>query len=334
MTDIRLSVIIPVYNAESYFQRCLDSLARQQLDGVEVIIINDGSRDRSGEIARAFQARQAPAVTVRVIDQANAGQGAARNRGLALARGRYIYFLDADDFLEPDSLAPLCAAADQDDLDCLLFDRYDIRTADGLTLTDRRPSGRTLSATEPLAGSALFARLIEQGAYSVLVTTLLLRRDLLDRLSLRFCEGINHEDELFMFCLILGSRRARYSPECRYNHLIRPGSVMTGQSTLASFMGNSAVFMGMGDFIARHPVEPVAQAAVRRRRQKTLDIALARYCQLGPAERAAAQPNLRELKAAIRQSIYARKLKYRLFDQAEPLYRCLFKLYHSLRKIR
>jgi len=90
----KVSIIIPVYNAEKYLRECLDSVVNQTLADIEIICVNDGSTDGSPAILREYAAKDA---RLRLIDQVNTGPSAARNRGLDLARGEYIQFVDADD---------------------------------------------------------------------------------------------------------------------------------------------------------------------------------------------------------------------------------------------
>ena len=95
----QVSVIIPVYNIERHLAQCLDSVAGQSLGDIEVICVDDGSTDGSPAILARYAARSA---RFRVVTQANAGPGEARNAGLALAGGEYVIFLDSDDWFEPD----------------------------------------------------------------------------------------------------------------------------------------------------------------------------------------------------------------------------------------
>lgn len=96
----RVSIIIPCYNAERWLAETLESALAQTWSAIEIIVINDGSRDRSLDVAEKFAGRG-----VRVIDQPNQGASAARNHGLRVARGDFIQYLDADDLLSPDKLA-------------------------------------------------------------------------------------------------------------------------------------------------------------------------------------------------------------------------------------
>lgn len=99
-----ISVIIPAYNVEGYLPRCLDSVLAQTHRELEVIVINDGSTDGTAAIADAYALRDS---RVRVIHQANAGLATVRNRGIELARGSYVSFVDGDDEIEPDMLERL-----------------------------------------------------------------------------------------------------------------------------------------------------------------------------------------------------------------------------------
>lgn len=96
---LKLSVIVPIYNAATLLPRCLDSILAQELkeEEYEVLLINDGSTDQSLAVCEAYQ-RKHPQ-TFRLVSQQNSGVSAARNKGIALARGCYVCFVDADDFL-------------------------------------------------------------------------------------------------------------------------------------------------------------------------------------------------------------------------------------------
>lgn len=104
-----VSVIIPVYNAGRYLDTCLDSLVSQNYTQIEIILINDGSRDNSLDLCRE-RAKQDKRIVV--IDQQNAGPGAARNAGLAIAKGEYILFSDSDDWVIPGAVQKMVEAMD------------------------------------------------------------------------------------------------------------------------------------------------------------------------------------------------------------------------------
>lgn len=118
---IKLSIIVPVYNVESYIERCIRSIANQDIPNhqYEIIIINDGSTDDSltiiNNVSKEFN-------NILVHTQNNTGLGGARNKGISLAKGKYIWFIDSDDFIEKNSLSALINYTESNNLDVLSFD--------------------------------------------------------------------------------------------------------------------------------------------------------------------------------------------------------------------
>lgn len=98
MSEYNLTVIVPVYNGEKFLKSCLESIAAQTLDNIEVVVIDDGSTDSSADIARSFEEKYSH---FKLLRQENGGKSVARNRGLDAAKGKYITFVDADDFIDP-----------------------------------------------------------------------------------------------------------------------------------------------------------------------------------------------------------------------------------------
>ena len=121
-TDIKISVIMPVYNARDFLAPAMDSVLSQTLKEIEVICIDDGSTDGSLAVLKEYQLRDE---RVRIVTETNAGPAIARNNGIKRARGKYLAFLDADDFFEPTLLEELYNAAEEDELDIAIAD-YDI----------------------------------------------------------------------------------------------------------------------------------------------------------------------------------------------------------------
>lgn len=117
-----LSIVIPVYNVEAYLPRCIESVLAQEYEDFELILVNDGSTDLSGDIIEKYAARDR---RIKVISQPNRGVSSARNSGLAAASGRYISFIDADDWIEPSMYSVLipCMREDNAELGCCNWSR-------------------------------------------------------------------------------------------------------------------------------------------------------------------------------------------------------------------
>lgn len=111
MTEYKASIVIPTYNSREHLRECIDSAIRQTLDKIEIIVINDASTDDTRDIIEELAARNDNIVTIE--HDANTGQGAARNDGIDLARGKYVFFLDSDDSIPPYSLEVLFDIAEE-----------------------------------------------------------------------------------------------------------------------------------------------------------------------------------------------------------------------------
>lgn len=110
----KISIIVPVYNAEKYIGRCLHSLINQTLKDIEIIVIDDGSKDNTNKILQKYKDR------IKIIKQKNSGVATARNKGLEIATGEYIYFVDSDDWIEKDTLEKLYSKAIDNNYDCVM----------------------------------------------------------------------------------------------------------------------------------------------------------------------------------------------------------------------
>ena len=115
---LKVSVIMPIYNAAEFLREGLDSLLKQTLHEIEIICVNDGSKDQSLEILREYEKKDS---RIKIIDQKNQGAGAARNNGMHVAQGEYLAFLDSDDFFEPNMLEEAYNAAHKKDAEICVY---------------------------------------------------------------------------------------------------------------------------------------------------------------------------------------------------------------------
>ena len=265
---MRVSVVIPVFNAAPYLCGCLDSVLNQTLNDIEVICIDDGSTDGSGVILAERAAKDA---RVRVLTQANAGQGAARNRGLETAQGEYVYFMDADDELAaPDALARLAAEADRDRLDVLFFDaetRVDegVRFRNGTVRAKYYIRLRDYSVVR--TGRELFAALLENREYNVSPCLMLLRRCFVETAALRFPEArVFYEDNIFMSRVMLAAERAGHRPWRLYIRKVHEGSTVTSAPTTRHLRGYLACYMDADALVTRKGLDRRTRKLLKSRR--------------------------------------------------------------------
>ena len=116
MSTPTVSVIIPVFNTADYLAQAIESVLNQTLQNLEIIAVDDGSTDGSPEVLKSFGDK------IRIITQPNSGQGAARNRAFAQARGEFVYFMDSDDIILPQTLETCVEICRKDNLDFVFFD--------------------------------------------------------------------------------------------------------------------------------------------------------------------------------------------------------------------
>ena len=119
MSKIKLSIIIPCYNVEKYVEKSINSLIAQTLDNVEIIVVNDGSKDNTLKILKKYEKENS---NIKLIDKKNAGVSAARNDALKIAKGEYIGFLDSDDWVEKDMFEKMYNKAINENLDIVACD--------------------------------------------------------------------------------------------------------------------------------------------------------------------------------------------------------------------
>lgn len=118
MCNLKISVIVPIYNAEKYLRSCIESILKQTYKGIELILVDDGSKDNSLAICNEYAAN--PDIPVQVIHQTNSGSSIARKTGVAAAHGRYIGFVDADDYIAENMYESMLACAEEHSADIVM----------------------------------------------------------------------------------------------------------------------------------------------------------------------------------------------------------------------
>lgn len=212
----KVSVIVPVYNAEPYLRKCLDSLVNQTLKEIEILVVNDGSTDNSLSILEGYRSQYPE--KIKVFSKENGGQASARNLALKYAEGEYIGFVDADDYAALDMFRAMYAAAENTDADLVVCDHYHV-------VGKKQKYIRFPDYDTP---RKMF------GAVLVSPWNKLLRRDVLLQSGVVFPEGYIYEDTAWFAELIPFIQTMTYVHEPLLYHIVQENSTMTtaqGQRT-------------------------------------------------------------------------------------------------------
>lgn len=215
-----VSAIVPIYNVEQYLSMCVHSIMQQTLKDIEIILIDDGSTDRSGKLADYFQQQDS---RIKVIHQENKGLSAARNVGLDMAQGTYIAFVDSDDWIVKNAFEKLVLTAEAVDADMVMGE-----------MLFRYESGRSKVKFKkknienfnlPLKGSDCFVKLQAIESYAPMACNYLYKRKFIEKHHFRFALTI-HEDELWTLTLMCLADRVLVIDFIFYVYRQREGSIL------------------------------------------------------------------------------------------------------------
>ena len=228
--DIRtgpgVSIIIPVYNAEKTLERCVDSILSQDFRDLELLLIDDGSRDGSPDICDRYAERDS---RVRVFHKENGGVSRARNLGLSEAGGRYIQFVDSDDWIAHDATAELFSAAESQDCDMVICDFYRVvgkRVQQKGSIDEETAFSRQVYAEYMMENPADF--------YYGVLWNKLFRRDIIDRYELRMNEEVSWcEDFMFVLDYLVHAENFFAVQKPLYYYVKTKGSLVSQGMSLA-----------------------------------------------------------------------------------------------------
>lgn len=226
MKQPKVSVIMPVYNTAPYLDAAIQSVIAQKLEDFELIIINDGSTDGSQSILEYWKAKD---TRLNVTSQNNMGLSRTRNKGLSLAKGAYIYFMDSDDLIHPDTLSKCYLLCQEQNLEFVFFDAhvFSDNLQDNALIKSFNYNRKKTTPYKATTGKEVFKQLLKTDEFFSSVCLLFIRRDLLIEKGLKFEPDIVHEDELFTSILYLYTRRTAYIPKCFFSRRVRLDSIMT-----------------------------------------------------------------------------------------------------------
>ena len=190
-----VSIIVPAYKAEQYLNQCVDSLLAQTLSDIEILLVDDGSPDRSGEICDNYAKQDK---RIRVIHQQNQGVSVARNVGIKAASGKYLMFVDSDDWVDPDYCKEPYELAERTGADCVMF-KYVWYENGRYEQKEDYPEGEK---------TKLEAMNLMNGGVGIGPSNKLFRRELFD--EIQFPEGRRYEDIVVLPRLVQASRKIWY----------------------------------------------------------------------------------------------------------------------------
>ena len=220
MAQPLVSILVPIYQAESHLPVCLDSICRQSYENLQIILVHDGGTDGSLAICRDYAARDG---RIQVIDQPNAGVSAARNRGLEAATGAYLQFVDGDDRLTPDATELLVREGESTGADLVVAHFYRVveeKLAQRGHIKRRAAMTRTDYAQRMMTAPSNY--------YYGVLWNKLYRRNLVGRNGLRFDESLHWcEDFLFNLEYLRYCRLVATLPQPVYYYYKREGSLVT-----------------------------------------------------------------------------------------------------------
>ena len=204
---MKVSVIVPVYNVEKYITKCLDSLVNQTLKDIEIIVVNDGTKDNSEEIINSYLKKYS---NIKYFKKENGGQGSARNLGLKHATGEYVGYVDSDDYVELDMFEKMYNKAIADNSDIVICNSYNV-------INDKKIVESRVKYYDDYR-DAFFGKMA--------VWDKIYKRNLLLDNNMEFRSKVWYEDLDFTLKILSKANKISFIDEPLYNYLIREGSTM------------------------------------------------------------------------------------------------------------
>ena len=222
---MKVSIVIPVYNTEKYISRCIQSCLNQTYNDYEIIVINDGSTDGSEAIVAQYSRKYD---RIKLVSINNSGLSIARNIGMDMANGEYIYFLDSDDWIDSDCLEKCCYYADEHKLDIVCFDAKTVLEEGAPPKYLFATYDRKNKINEYVVETGIeYTNNYEHKPIHVSAWTVFLRREFLINNRIHFLEKVFYEDIKFHYDCMLAASRIMYIPFQFYNRTYRKESIIT-----------------------------------------------------------------------------------------------------------
>lgn len=245
----KVSVIVPIYNTATYLPAALESIVRQTLCELEIILINDGSTDHSQRIIEEYATKDN---RISYYHQPNQGVSVARNNGLQRATGQYIYFMDSDDLLHPDALLHCYEICEKDRLDFVCFDAESFAEEPQIATQYDYTRKEKIEEDKLWNGIELLTLELEHRIFLVSPWLHLTNHVFLKKYFQGFPTGIIHEDQLFAMQIILNATRIRYIAKPYFKRRVRSNSTMTTRFSMRNIEGYTTVCNRIEGWVKTH----------------------------------------------------------------------------------
>lgn len=223
---VELSIVVPIYNVEQYLEECLKSIYKLDIKK-EIILVNDESPDNSNKIMEKYK-KLYPMDTI-IINQKNKGLSGARNSGLKVAKGKYIAFIDSDDFIDTKKYEEFFNKGKHKKLDILIgtYQKYD-----GKKYLDVCKRDKKINNLGVITGKEFFEKSMELNSFREEIWDDIYNREFLISNNLEFKEGLLHEDVLFFIQALIKAEKVEYLDIPFYVYRQREGSIMSSLSEI------------------------------------------------------------------------------------------------------
>lgn len=296
---MKLSIIIPVYNVEKYLTKCLDSCLNQNVsdDDYEIIVVNDGSPDGSRKIIANYEQIN----NVKVIDQSNQGLSMARNNGLEIAKGKYVWFIDSDDWIESNCLRHM--------IDCFKDSPDLVQIGYKESFESSGEIGNIVCDNKPLNNGK---HILIEGGLPTAAQFTIYRRSFLNKYNLRFLAGILHEDTEFKPRATYFAQKIVFYPHAVYNYLLRSTGSITSSYKLKNVRDQLIVNKSLKNFMNKYVHEKDVQCAFRSLISMNLNSILAGLKFINGHDYKVAVELIRENTWIFNEMLKSGKIKYML----------------------
>lgn len=246
MYKFKVSIIVPTYNVEQYIIPCLQSVAEQTFEDIECIIVDDCGKDESIAKAKSFVNSYSGPISYSIVHRdTNGGLSAARNTGLKTAQGEFLYFLDSDDLLQPNSIADLLQAIGDCDV-CVGSYKTFVDGGVKNLFNDRILEDKVYNGRNSVIRSYV------DGFWPVTAWNKLIKHTFIEECSLLFQESLIHEDEMWTFNMFKHIQSLATCSSVTYKYRQRPGSIMTvenpkNRSDLAKILTDIVTYTANSD---------------------------------------------------------------------------------------